>query len=249
MDIFKLIIYFWATLSLFIFILLLRIPAPYGRHVKKGWGPILQNRVGWILMESPSFFIPLGFLTIFYKRVSSPITLLFMSLWIVHYTYRSFIYPFLLRKRKDIPISIVMSGFFFNLVNSFINSYWLIFRSSYQNSYIFDPRFILGIIFFILGFMIHFKSDIILRSLRKPDEYNYKIPSGFLFDYISAPNYFGEIMEWMGWAIATWSLAGFSFALWTCANLIPRALTNHKWYLKNFEDYPKNRKAVIPYLL
>ncbi|MEC7787807.1 MAG: hypothetical protein VX456_05470, partial [Pseudomonadota bacterium] len=25
-----------------------------------------------------------------------------------------------------------------------------------------------------------------------------------------------------------------------------RALSNHKWLLKEFEDYPKERKAVIP---
>ncbi len=249
MDTFNLIVYLWTTLSVFVLILFLKIPAPYGRHVKKGWGPILQNRVGWILMESPSLIIPLGFLMIFYKKVSSPITFLFMALWIAHYTYRSLIYPFLIRKRKDIPLSIIMSGFFFNLVNSFINSCWLIFRSSYQNSYIYNPRFILGITFFILGFLTHYKSDLILRRLRKPGEENYKIPTGFLFDYISAPNYFGEILEWIGWAIATWSLAGLSFAFWTSANLIPRAITNHKWYLKNFENYPNNRKAVIPYLL
>ena len=62
-------------------------------------------------------------------------------------------------------------------------------------------------------------------------------------------NYYGELLEWTGWAIATWSLAGASFAIWTFANLVPRALASHKWYIRQFPEYPKNRKAVIPYLL
>jgi hypothetical protein len=44
---------------------------------------------------------------------------------------------------------------------------------------------------------------------------------------VSCPNYLGEILEWIGWAIATWSLAGWVFAIWTMANLAPRAFTNH----------------------
>jgi 3-oxo-5-alpha-steroid 4-dehydrogenase 1 len=47
----------------------------------------------------------------------------------------------------------------------------------------------------------------------------------------------------------TWSLAGLSFAVWTIANLVPRAIAGHKWYNEKFEDYPKDRKAILPYLL
>ena len=64
--------------------------------------------------------------------------------------------------------------------------------------------------------------------------------------YISAPNYFGEIIEWIGWAVLTWSISGLVFALWTIANLFPRALAHHRWCRKKFADYPKNRKAIIP---
>jgi hypothetical protein len=46
-----------------------------------------------------------------------------------------------------------------------------------------------------------------------------------------------------------WNLPAFSFALWTAVNLIPRALDHHRWYLKTFPDYPKERKAVIPFLV
>jgi steroid 5-alpha reductase family enzyme len=96
--------------------------------------------------------------------------------------------------------------------------------------------------------MINVHSDHILRNLRKPGGIGYKIPRGGLFRWITSPNYFGEIMEWCGWAIATWSLAGIAFAAFTFANLAPRAWSHHKWYNKTFSNYPKNRKAIIPFI-
>jgi len=81
---------------------------------------------------------------------------------------------------------------------------------------------------------------------RKPGEYG--IPRGGVFEFVSCPNYLGEILEWTGWAIATWSLPGLAFALWTAANLIPRAYANHAWYRKTFPDYPGKRKALIPFV-
>jgi len=66
---------------------------------------------------------------------------------------------------------------------------------------------------------------------------------------ISCPNYFGEIIEWFGWAIATWSLAGLAFAIFTFSNLVPRALAHHRWYLSKFPNYPKKRRAIIFWLL
>jgi protein-S-isoprenylcysteine O-methyltransferase Ste14 len=69
-----------------------------------------------------------------------------------------------------------------------------------------------------------------------------------MYRWISCPNYFGEIVEWIGWAIATWSLAGLAFALWTAANLAPRAHSHHQWYRESFADYPQERKALVPRL-
>ena len=104
-------------------------------------------------------------------------------------------------------------------------------------------------IIFILGMFINIRSDNILLNLRDGEESDYKIPNGFLFNKISCPNYLGEIIEWLGWAIMTWSFAGLVFFFWSIANLIPRAYSNHKWYKKQFSNYPAERKAIVPYLL
>ncbi len=87
------------------------------------------------------------------------------------------------------------------------------------------------------------------RRPRSPGETGYRIPRGFLFEKISCPNYLGEVVEWTGWALAAWSLPGLSFAVWTAANLLPRALTHHRRYRKTFPDYPADRKAIVPGIL
>ena len=62
------------------------------------------------------------------------------------------------------------------------------------------------------------------------------------------PNYLGEIVVWSGWALATWSLPGLAFAVWTIANLAPRARSHHTWYQETFPDYPAERKALVPWM-
>jgi hypothetical protein len=36
--------------------------------------------------------------------------------------------------------------------------------------------------------------------------------------------------------------------VWTAANLVPRAVANHRWYREKFSEYPARRKALIPLL-
>ncbi|XP_061546742.1 3-oxo-5-alpha-steroid 4-dehydrogenase 2b [Phycodurus eques] len=76
-----------------------------------------------------------------------------------------------------------------------------------------------------------------------------RLKIGGLFEYVSAPNYFGEIFEWFGYAMATWSLPSLSFAVFTTCFIGPRAVYHHRFYKEKFKDYPKSRKAVIPFLL
>jgi hypothetical protein len=33
------------------------IPAPYGRHARAGWGPTLENRLGWVVMAAPAVVV------------------------------------------------------------------------------------------------------------------------------------------------------------------------------------------------
>ena len=147
-------------------------------------------------------------------------------------------------------ISVVLMAIIFNIVNGYLNgSYLSAHQDMYGWQWLLDVRFILGALFFFAGYLTNMHSDRVLRRLRDSDEEKYKVPEQGLFRVVSSAHYFGEIIEWLGWACLTWSPAGAVFALWTCANLIPRALSHHRWYRKTFPGYPKKRKAVIPFVL
>lgn len=245
------IVWGWILAGIILFPLLLKIKAPYGRHASKKWGPQIDNRLGWIIMEFPSLFV-FAFLFLSGDAEKGIIKWILFSLWVLHYTNRVFIYPLRTRTSgKKIPLIIVVFAIVFNLVNGSINGYWLgSIASPFGQSWLWDPRFITGMVIFITGFVINQDSDRRLLSLRKNGEPGkYYIPKGGMFRYVSCPNFFGEIVEWTGFAIAAWSLPAFSFALWTFLNLTPRAMDHHRWYKEHFDDYPASRKAVIPFIL
>jgi len=237
----------WLVLCPLIFVSLLFIPAPYGRHIKSGWGPSVNSKLAWVIMEAWS---PLIFAACFIlgKAPFSITSAAFLLMWEAHYIHRAFIYPFSLKNSHDkMPLSVVISGIFFNLMNAWLNGYFVFTLSGgYPDQWLADPRFLAGAAIFISGFVINRHADYTLARLRKPGETGYKIPYGGLYRWISCPNYFGEILIWTGWALATWSLAGLSFALWTIANLAPRAMSHHAWYHQHFVDYPTDRKALVP---
>jgi 3-oxo-5-alpha-steroid 4-dehydrogenase 1 len=247
---FNLLVYSWIVVAIVIFPLVIRIVAPYGRHTTTQWGPLLNNKLGWVIMESPALLF-FAYFFLFGTNHHSFIPWIFFTCWMVHYMNRTVIFPMRLRtKGKKMPLTIVLMAFCFNLMNGYINGYYLgSLSDQYLITWLYDPRFIAGMILFFGGMYINMQSDNILIHLRKPAETGYIIPTKGLFAYISCPNHFGEIIEWCGFAMMTWSLPGLAFAIWTIANLMPRALHHHKWYIQTFPDYPRRRKALIPFLL
>ena len=238
----------WIIFGFAIFLILLKFkPKTYGRYFSKK-SILLNNRLGWILMEIPTLiFMP--YFT-FNGNYPNKVIICFFCLYMIHYINRTLIFPFKLKfKKKKIPIHIVISAAFFNLCNTFFIGYYFGNLAKYEITWFQTPYFISGIIVFFIGMYVNQTSDYTLINLRKINNDDYKIPFGGLFKYISCPNYFGEILEWVGFAILTWSLSGLAFALWTIFNLLPRAIRHHNWYKSNFQEYPKNRKAILPHLL
>ena len=52
--------------------------------------------------------------------------------------------------------------------------------------------------------------------------------SGGMFEYVSGANFFGEIVEWTGYAVGAWSFPALAFLIFTIGNLVPRALAHHQ---------------------
>ncbi|MFT5247439.1 MAG: 3-oxo-5-alpha-steroid 4-dehydrogenase 1 [Gammaproteobacteria bacterium] len=247
MELINTISFWWSLIAISVFILLLFVTAPYGRHNRKGWGAGLSNKWGWFLMEVPSFLIVLYFL---WGAESSAYAMLLGSLWLFHYTYRTFIFPFRLRtSRKKMPWIIALSAIGFNGMNAGLNGYYLAHLETYTESDFLSGHFILGAVLFVFGTITHQWADHKLINLRKSkNDTSYHIPKGGLFNLVSCPNMLGELTQWTGFAFMAWNWPALSFALWTAANLIPRAFKHHKWYLKNLDKYPVGRKAIFPFI-
>jgi len=218
----------WFILAAIVFILLFFVPAPYGRHIRSGWGPMVPDRIGWIVMEAPSALV-FAFCFLIGEHRNTITAWVFLGAWLFHYVYRAFIYPTRRRSAgRSMPLSVALMAIGFNGVNGYLNGRYLFtFSGGYPNSWLMAPPFLLGAALFAGGLIVNRRSDFALHELRVDNETGYQIPQGGFYRWVSSPNYFGEIVEWIGWAIATWSLAGLSFALWTAANLAPRARSNH----------------------
>jgi len=240
---------------------------------------------------------------------------LLLTWFVIHYIYRSIIYPLQQSTTSKTPLGVAVMAWSYCMVNGYLQSRPLTApvagtEATSASAYLGKnnstemrigvdidantPSFVIGMTLCMLGFSIVYTSDQTLLRLKNMKstkttttttptgeqsattsrQHRYSIPHGGLFEYISAPHYFGEIIEWTGFCIAsggTW--ASFSFVVWTVANLVPRAVATHAWYQHTFsgedptmlaarnkknddsktslqlEVYPPNRKAVIPFFL
>jgi len=237
------------VLAVVVFVSLRFVTAPYGRHARGGWGPTFDATLAWIVMEAPA---PLGMALCFAlgDRSGDPAAVAFLVLWEVHYLHRAFVFP--LRRRgggRRTPLLIMLFALVFNGLNVYLNGRWLFaFGPRLGGGWLSDPRFLAGALLFLGGLVVNVHADEVLRRLRRATASGYGVPEGGLYRLISCPNYFGEVLEWCGWALLTFSLPGLLFAVWTGANLVPRARSHHDWYRQQFADYPEGRKAIIPFV-
>ncbi|KAM4771987.1 3-oxo-5-alpha-steroid 4-dehydrogenase 2 [Rhinophrynus dorsalis] len=224
-------------------------PAPYGKHVdneKKQTYFMVPAKYGWFIQELPSFLVPVLVILHSQHRDTLGCKMLFF-MFCGHYFHRTFIYSAFTRGRPS-PVHIVVMAVVFCTFNGFLQGHCLVYVATYPQEWYFDIRFLSGAMIFLFGMGINIHSDHILRTLRKPREVSYKIPQGGMFNYVSGANFLGEIVEWFGYAIATWSLPAFAFAFFTLCSIGPRAYHHHRYYLQVFKDYPRERKALIPFI-
>ncbi len=244
----------WTMLGLavVVFFALHFVTAGYGMMYDRRWGPTVGNRPGWVLMEAPAW-VAMLLLWLLSPRSHSAAPIVMASLFLLHYFQRSFIFPFLIKGKSRMPVCIILMGVTFNLVNAYMIGGWIFYVSPpdlYTLSWLTTPQFIIGTLIFFLGMGLNIHSDHVIRSLRAPGDTRHYIPRRGMYRYVSSGNYFGELVEWTGYAILTWSLGGVAFVAWTFSNLAPRARSIHQRYIREFgEEYRSmNTKYIIPFI-
>lgn len=248
-----------ALVGLVVFVALYFVDAGYGKMRTSKWGPAINNKIGWFLMEMPVFFVVLYlWLTSPYDAVKSAPYWVFLLIFEFHYFQRSFIFPLLLKGKSKMPIAIMAMSVIWNVFNGYVQGWWLFhlapqdpaYSQLYTAAWLTDPRFIIGTFIFIAGWCINMNSDHVIRHLRAPGDTKHYLPQKGMYRYVTSANYLGEIIEWLGFAILTWSLAGLLFFWFSCCNLVPRANSIYLKYEKEFPDQfdRKKLKRIIPFV-
>lgn len=257
-------IYLWVMIGIavIVFIALYFVDAGYGMLLSSKWGKPINNKLAWFLMEFPIF------LAMIIIWLASPhrfdlVPMVFLLIFETHYFQRSLVFPWIMKgKNSKMPLGIMFMGITFNILNAMMQGYWIFFESykcqytvlglSYTDTaWLWSPQFIIGTLIFLAGFYTNLRSDYIIRHLRKDDsDTKHYLPSGFMFEYVTSANYLGELMEWLGFAILTWSISGLVFFIWTFANLVPRANSLYKRYKSEFgeEMERKHLKRIFPFI-
>jgi len=257
------------------------IDAPFGRFALSSDNILVLDGIkSWIVMElvSPITFIATLFtapLTKSHSTMSTP-QIILAGLFLIHYLNRAIFSPLRTPSRSKSHISVVLSGVTFNLANGALMGTYL--TSSVATAFLAGalsrPSFWAGILLWATGFAGNILHDEVLLNIRRNanakgkrnenqvGKEHYAIPRGYLYRYISYPNYFCEWAEWLGYALAAASFPTLIPLSATVQTIQPpwlflwseiffmssRAYKGHRWYLKTFPEYPRERKAVVPFI-
>lgn len=241
-----------AALAAVVFVILYFVTAGYGQFRTQQWGWSIDNKLAWVLMEAPAFLTMLGIWYWSGCPTAAPQVVL-MGLFLLHYFQRSFVFPLLMTGKSRMPVTIMLSGVTFNVINGIMQGgalYWFP-REAYEAgwNYLAGGTAIFGLAVFFIGMAINLHSDHVIRHLRKPGDTRHYLPQKGMYRYVTSANYLGEIIEWTGFAIVAGSTAAWVFVWWTAANLVPRA---HAIYNRYREEFGRKalgkRKRIIPFL-
>ncbi|KAH7927445.1 hypothetical protein BV22DRAFT_1118239 [Leucogyrophana mollusca] len=264
------------------------INAPFGRFAPSSDSALVVDGIkSWIVMElvSPIAFIytvlqsPLSAGSSNARTLSGP-QILLAGLFLVHYLNRSLVSPLRTPSRSKSHIIVPLSAVTFNVANGSLMGTYLSSpaASTFLTSAFTHPSFWIGIALWAGGLAGNILHDEILLNIRrnakakgkaksdgngdKAAKEHYAIPHGYLYTYISYPNYFCEWIEWFGFAVAAAPVPPLTslgavmdsvqppwLFFWSEVLLmIARAYKGHKWYHQRFPEYPKERKAVVPFV-
>lgn len=137
--------------------------------------------------------------------------------------------------------------------------YWVLF-GFLVGYYLFHPKYISPwkdrqiLVYSFAALMLlfealNFKTHLVLRNLRPRGTKAIGIPFGWGFNFVSSANYTWEILSWVTFSLLVQTLTAWIFTIVATLQMTQWALKKHNNYKKSFKDYPKMRKAIIPFVL
>lgn len=231
--------------------------ASYGKFADERFGIEIDPRLGWFLMELPA---TISFNYFFWTSANcfEPMRLFMGLVFIKHYLNRGFYFPLTIKlsaanEKKSFSISVVLAGIVFTSIHGYLNAKWLGEICPWlDGNWLTNPLFLIGYPLYEVSFWATVYHEELIRKLRDSKTSGggkYKIPRGGLFEYVTNATYFTELTGWFAWTLCTWSPAGSVVFVVSFLNLVPRAFKQQTWYLNKFEEYPSERKVIIPFVI
>jgi len=189
--------FLWAMsgVALVVFVALYFVKAGYGMFRTASWGLSISNKLAWVLMEAPVFFVMAWLWGQSGVGCAMP-QFLFFLLFELHYLQRSFVFPLLMKGHSRMPVAIMAMGIVFNVLNGFMQAggiFWFPPEGYAEGwAWLLRPQSLLGLLVFVVGMGINLHSDHVIRHLRKPGDTKHYLPGRGLYRYVTSANYFGE---------------------------------------------------------
>ena len=246
--VFPLVVIAWTLLAIPVMIASLIGIDPAGRAGGSGVGIRINARVAWFVVE----VMALATFAAAYLGDGNPhlVGNVVFLLWTAHFGHRAFVWTWRgLPCDSTVPVTMGVAAMLFTGVHGALIGTSMADPTRYGPQWLAGSPFVIGLAVMIGGAGLNVWSDYRLLALRRRDPGRPVMPTGGPFNVVACPNHLGEIIEWIGFAILTWSLPALALAVWTVANLVPRALWRRDWYQRTFADYPTWRAALVPGLL
>lgn len=217
-------------------------------------GPQIAWKTVFLIEYAGPLFLYIFFAlrpSLFYSDASSPSTgvqKVALVCWIIHFAKREFETLFVHRFGTDtMPLSNLYKNCAYYWSFGLVIGY-LVNRPHFGSE---SSTFLtlLGVLIFVLAEVGNGVTHLQLRNLRPPGTKTRRVPRGGLFNYVSCPNYTCEILAWVGFSLLTGSIGSWIFTLVGAGQMFLWAQKKHQRYRKEFTDYPRSRKVLIPFVL
>ncbi|GLJ24750.1 hypothetical protein SUGI_0473120 [Cryptomeria japonica] len=208
----------------------------------------VSSRNGMLICYGPASVASSAFLLskLGYIGSTGPHLLTLASALTIHFLKRELEVLFLHRYSGDMPLQtalLISFSYFFQTVN-------LLYAQQLSEGMRPPGRDLMwvGVVLFCIGIGGNLYHHYLLSKLRKDGKTGYVVPSGGLFDLVVCPHYLFEIVDWIGLAFISQTLYSWASVVWTVIYLAGRSYATRQWYLQKMENFPKQRKALFPFI-
>lgn len=227
-------------------------PTAYGRFGDSS-AIALDSRIGWWLMELPcSVVFVYQFFIVGGPRSHMYVPRCMAAIYCCHYLYRGWVFPYMINTYagvKNFSIVPAVFSWIVTCTHAYLNAKWFsTWGTHLDRRWVRTRCFKVAAATYYVGLILIIWHDKILRDLRPcPGGKRYCIPEGGLFDYATCAQYTAELIAWFGfWAMSCGPNGAFIFLV-SVANLVPRSVVTHNWYLSKFDSYRSlGRARLVP---